>query len=131
MRIKLFLLSILVITFSLPALAKNEIRVSVADTSIVVDPLPGVDPDLIPRSSVMVPISADYEPFLSSVILSFSDYLGVIEVEVFNTSNGYYDSGFINTLFLSAVIPICGGPGHYIITFTLPSGQRYGGEFDV
>ena len=52
-------------------------------------------------------------------------------VEGLNTYNGYYDICFINTMFLSAVIPIYGGPGHYIITFTLPSGQQYQGEFDV
>ena len=53
------------------------------------------------------------------IILYFSSNLGEIEVEV------------IDTQFLSAIVPVTGGPGHYIITFTLPSGQQYQGEFDV
>lgn len=53
------------------------------------------------------------------IILYFSSNLGEIEVEV------------IDTQFLPAIVPISGGPGHYIITFTLPSGQQYQGEFDV
>ena len=32
---------------------------------------------------------------------------------------------------LSATVPITMGPGHYIILFTLPSSQRYKGEFDI
>ena len=32
---------------------------------------------------------------------------------------------------LSATVPITMGPGHYIILFTLPSGQQYAGEFNV
>ena len=53
------------------------------------------------------------------IILYFSSNLGDIEVEA------------IDTQFLSAIVPVTGGPGHYIITFTLPSGQQYQGEFDV
>ena len=68
---------------------------------------------------------------LSSVLLTFSSNLGEIEVEVMNTTTGGYDSGVVDSQFLSAVIPITGGSGHYLITFTLPSGRKYGGEFDV
>ena len=117
------------IATTLPAIESHAMQ-SAADTAIVINPFPGFEPGT-GGPKAPVPVSASYEPFLSSVVLSFSQNLGVIEVEVFNTSNGYYDSDFVNTLFLSAVIPICGGPGHYIITFTLPSGQQYGGEFDV
>ena len=53
------------------------------------------------------------------IILYFSSNLGDIEVEA------------IDTQFLPAIVPISGWPGHYIITFTLPSGQQYQGEFDV
>ena len=37
----------------------------------------------------------------------------------------------IDTQFLYATVPIIMGPGHYIVLFTLPSGQRYKGEFDI
>ncbi len=46
------------------------------------------------------------------IILYFSSNLGDIEVEA------------IDTQFLPAIVPISGWPGHYIITFTLPSGQQ-------
>ena len=108
----------------------NNSCISCADTVIVIDPFPIPDPN-IPRSPALVPISASYEPLLSSIILSFTSNLGVIEVDVLNTTTGGYDCCFIDTQFLSAIIPILLGPGHYIITFTLPSGRRYQGEFDV
>lgn len=111
-------------------LSARDITRSCADSVINVIPFPNPNPN-IPRSSADVPISASYESLITSVILSFNQNLGEIEVEVLNTFTGYYDSGYINTLFLSAIIPITGGPGHYIITFTLPSGQQYQGEFDV
>ena len=115
-------------TFSNDIIAKDNI--AQADSVIVINPfpLPGND---IPRSPELVPISASYDSFFGAVILSFSSNLGEIEVEVLNTTNGYYDSGHIQTWPLSAIIPISGGPGHYIITFTLPSWQQYQGEFDV
>ena len=105
---------------------------SAADTVIVIEPYPGSNPDPEgPRQPLSVPISASYESLLSSILLTFTSNLGEIEVEVLNTISGYYDSGFIDTQYLSAVIPISGGPGHYIILFTLPSGQQYKGEFDI
>ncbi len=78
-----------------------------------------------------VPISASYEAMLSTLFLTFTSNLGEIEVEVMNTTTGGYDSGTIDTQFLYATVPITMGPGHYIILFTLPSGQRYKGEFDI
>ena len=68
---------------------------------------------------------------LSSVLLTFSSNLGEIEVEVMNTTTGGYVSGTIDSQFHYATIPITGGSGHYLIIFTLPSGRKYGGEFDV
>ena len=101
------------------------------DSSIVIDPLPGVSPVNGPRSSVIIPITASYESVLSCVILSFSYNLGQIVVEIMNTTAGGDTSYIIDTQFLSAIIPVNFGIGHYILTFTLPSGQQYRGEFDV
>jgi len=101
------------------------------DTVIVIWPNPEIDPGGRPRSEVFVPISASYDSMLSSVILSFTSNLGEIEVEVVNTTTGGYVSGMVDTSFLSATVPITFGSGHYILLFTLPSGQRYRGEFDV
>ena len=60
----------------------------------MIDPFPIPDPN-IPRSPALVPISASYEPLLSSIILSFTSNLGVTEVDVLNTTTGGYDCCFI------------------------------------
>lgn len=115
----------------------NSANASVAivpsqDSIIVIDPIPILFPDNnIPRLPVLVPISASYEPLLSSVLLTFTSNLGEIEVEVMNTTIGGYFSDFVDTQFLYATIPITMGQGHYILLFTLPSGRQYKGEFDV
>lgn len=101
-----------------------------ADSVITIIPFPVLNPTP-PKAPVLVPISASYESSLNSVILWFSHDLGELEVEVLNTISGYYSSAFVDTQFLSSVIPIIGGPGHYIITFTLLSGQQYQGEFNI
>ena len=101
------------------------------DTVIVIWPNPEIDPGGRPRSEVLVPISASYNSMLSSVLLYFTSNLGEIEVEVMNSTTGGYDFGTIDTQFLYATIPISFGSGHYILLFTLPSGQRYKGEFDL
>lgn len=102
-----------------------------SDTSIVIDPLPGVSPVTGPRSKVMIPIAASYDSATFSVYLSFKSNIGEIEVEVLNSTTGSYTSAFVDTQFLYSVIPITLGSGHYIITFTLSSGQQYQGTFDV
>jgi hypothetical protein len=102
------------------------------DSSIVISPIPGNNPDPpIPRTPMFVPISASYDTMLTSVSLYFTHDLGEIEIEVLNSTTGGYNSGIVDSQYLSAIIPITMGPGHYTITFTLPSGQQYQGEFDV
>ena len=133
----LFLLPIsLVISFSVQdSFATNtewSYPVTVADSIIVISPIPELDSGSHgPRAPMVVPISASYDSMLSSVILSFTSNLGEIEVEVLNTTTGGYVSDFVDTQFIYATIPITMGPGHYILLFTLPSGQRYRGEFDL
>ena len=131
LKLKYLIISVLLSLFFFDGYAKPASSPqTVTDTIIIIDPIH--EPDIpIPRTPSMVPISATYNSMMSSILLYFESNLGEIEVEVLNTYTGYYDSGYINTLFLSAVIPITGGPGHYIITFTLPSGQQYQGELDI
>ena len=131
LKLKYLILSILLSLFFSEGFAKPATSPqTVTDTIIIIDPIHEPN-DPIPRTSSIVPISATYNSMMSSILICFSSNLGEIEVEVLNTFTGYYDSGFINTQFLSAIVPVTGGPGHYIITFTLPSGQQYQGEFDV
>jgi len=105
-------------------------KVVAADSAIVISPIPDQDSGSHgPRMPGIIPISASYESMLSSVLLTFTSNLGEIEVEVMNTTTGDYISEMIDTLFLSATVPITMGPGHYLILFTLPSGRQYKGEF--
>ena len=129
MRIKLllFLAALLCLAAQTPAKAMTE----VADTVIVIEPLPGYQPGHGPKAPFIVPIHAHYVSMLSTVFLTFSSNLGEIEVEVMNTTTGGYDSGIIDTQYLSDSIPITMGSGHYILLFTLPSGRQYIGEFDI
>lgn len=122
--------------FALIAIAGNatasETLSSSKDSSIVITPIgdQGGDGHGV-RLPVQIPISASYEAMLSTLFLTFTSNLGEIEVEVMNTTTGGYDSGTIDTQFLYATVPITMGSGHYLILFTLPSGQRYKGELDI
>ena len=109
----------------------NEVKMCCSDSIIIIDPLPEIHPGTGPRSPALIPISASYEAMLSTLFLTFTSNLGEIEVEVLNTTSGGYDSGTVDTQFLYATVPITMGPGHYLILFTLPSGQRYKGELDI
>ena len=100
------------------------------DSSIVILPFPIPSRDK-PKAPELIPFAAYYDSSVSSVLLSFRSNLGVIEVEVLNSTTGGYSSIFVDTQFLYSVIPITLGSGHYIIIFTLPSGQHYQGEFDI
>ena len=115
--------------------AKAEVKESLSsikDSSIVITPIADQLPSGPgPRMPAFIPISASYEATLSTLFLTFTSNLGEIEVEVLNTTTGGYDSGTVDTQFLYATVPINMGPGHYLILFTLPSGQRYKGELDI
>lgn len=123
------LLSFLVILLAqIPAFATLS---AAKNTAIVIDPIPGYSPgNGGPKTPVAVPIYANYDSGSSSVLLSFTRNLGEIEVDVLNSTNGGFCSDLIDTQYLYAVVPITFGSGHYIITFTLPSGQQYQGEFN-
>ncbi len=101
-----------------------------SDSLIVINPFPFPNPTL-PKSPSIVPITASYNQQMAIVVLDFAFDLGEIEVEVLNTVTGHSDGFVIATWLLNAIIPISGGPGHYIITFTLPSGRQYRGTFDI
>lgn len=132
MRIKL-IVSIIIMSVLLLCMPTHAMTISELEDTVVViviDPLPGLNPGHGPKSPSVVPISANYDSMLSSVILYFTSNLGEIEVEVVNTTTGGYDAGTIDTQLLYATVPITMGPGHYLIIFTLPSGRQYKGEFD-
>ena len=131
MRILLLLFSLLFSAQICFGATSLPVGGTVADSVIFIEPIPAVNPWPGPSMPAFIPISASYEAVLSTVFLTFTSNLGEIEVEVLNTTSGGYDSGTVDTQFLYATVPITMGPGHYLILFTLPSGQRYKGELDI
>ena len=129
-HLSLLLFLTVLFAFAEKNLRAEEVAKCCKDSIINVLPFPNPNPNN-PRSPALVPISASYEAMLSTLFLTFTSNLGEIEVEVMNTTTGGYDSGTIDTQFLSATVPITMGSGHYLILFTLPSGQRYKGELDI
>ena len=127
---RLLLIATLLVAFSSSPIFANRRMVCSKDSIIVLIPQPEIPPGTGPRTDSSVPILADYDSSLSLVYLYFKSNLGDIEVEVLNTTTGGYYSDIVDTQYLYAIIPISLGPGHYIITFTLPSGQQYQGEFN-
>ena len=128
-HLSLLLFLTVLFAFAEKNLRAEEVAKCCKDSIINVLPFPNPNPNN-PRSPALVPISASYEAMISTVFLTFTSNLGEIEVEVMNTTTGGYDSGTIDTQFLYATVPITMGSGHYIVLFTLPSGQRYKGELD-
>ena len=102
-----------------------------ADSIISVKPDNKSSQTTIPKAPSRIPLSASFNRSICSVQLSFLNNLGVIEVEILNTSTGYIETGSINSAYLSAIIPLSGGPGHYIIYFYLPSNKKYFCELEV
>ncbi|MBO4455730.1 MAG: DUF3244 domain-containing protein [Bacteroidales bacterium] len=82
-----------------------------------------------PRSSVSIPISACV--ISSTIYLTFSVDIGDIDVILEEASEGIILQTSVDTSTLSAIIPFNAAPGEYCITFTLPSGSVYQGNFDI
>jgi hypothetical protein len=126
----LLLVTLIFAISSSPTFAKRGMACS-KDSIIVLIPQPEIPPGTGPRSDSSVPILAGYDSSLSLVYLYFKSNLGDVEVALLNTSTAGYYSDYIDTRYLYAILPITLGPGHYIITFTLPSGQQYQGGFNT
>ena len=130
-RFYLFFFTCFMLLLSFNVNAKTNLPCPI-DTAIVISPIPEQGPEPNgPRSTALIPISAFYDSEMSSVCLSFKPNLGEVVVEILNSTSLNYTSIIVNTQFLFSVIPISFGPGHYIITFTMSSGQQYRGEFNI
>lgn len=121
-----------VLFFAVPysSIAKNN-HIESADSSLLIIPSiynPTIGP---PKAPIHIPISASYHRTTKSIQLSFLYNIGAIEVEILNTSTGHIETGSISSAYLSAIIPLSGGPGHYIIYFYLPSNKKYFCELEV
>lgn len=83
------------------------------------------------RGPELVPISAYYDGFTSSVYVTFSMSIGDVDVSIINIDTGESIEETINAYSSIAIIPISGNPGLYCISFMLQSGVEYIGEFEL
>ena len=85
----------------------------------------------INRAPAYVPIEAVYWAAASSIIVNFLDGLGTVVVAIENLSTGSYTQSVINARPGVYLFRISGEAGIYRISFTLSSGQRYTGMFEL
>ena len=83
------------------------------------------------HAPVLIPISATYYSSLSSIVVNYLYDLGSVTVEIENQTTGEYCQSVVNALAGPMPFFISGTSGHWRITFTLPSGVSYYGEFDI
>jgi len=83
------------------------------------------------RAPARIPIRCEYESYISSIIVTFTESLGEVDVEVINLTTGENLTGTISGEVGTQVIPISGTESDYTITFTLTSGFEYYGEFKI
>lgn len=83
------------------------------------------------RAPAKIPIEANYNSFISGIAITFLQDLGNVEMNVTNHSTGEYLEGATTATTGTTVLPISGTEGVYTITFTLPNGTEYEGEFEI
>lgn len=84
----------------------------------------------IHRTDVL-PIKACFNPFTSEITVSFADNLGTVAVTVVNYTTGETVNVLLNSSISMQTIPVSGLPGDWGVSFTLPSGDSYYGEFEI
>lgn len=83
------------------------------------------------RTPANVPIQACYQDVLSSVCMTFSQNLGVLDITITNLTDGTYADYEVDSSLGSAILPISGNEGIYNILITTAGGIQYGGEFEI
>lgn len=83
------------------------------------------------RAPARIPIKVSYISFISALSITFMNSLGEVEVNVINHSTGDYLSGTLDASAGTAILPISGDEGFYTVTFILPNGTEYYGEFEL
>ena len=78
-----------------------------------------------------IPMEVSYVSFMSALKITFLNDLGNMDVNVTNHTTGEYISGTMNAAAGVTMLPISGTEGFYTITFTLPGGREYTGDFEL
>lgn len=83
-----------------------------------------------PRSPVIIPLSAEYDVSLQSIVLTFRTDCGFVEVKALNTTTLEYYACSGNSSS-SIWLPISNSTGAWIVTVSLPDNRDYVGEFTI
>ncbi len=83
-----------------------------------------------PRSPAIIPLSAEYDVSLQSIILTFRSDCGFVEVEAENTTTMEYYSCSGNSSS-SIWLPISNSTGAWIVTVSLPDNREDVDEFTI
>lgn len=100
------------------------------DHPIIIDIQNNSQPEMGNRGPVIVPISGYADPSVGVVVLDFLQPCGTVQISFDNLSDGSYYSTSVNGSGV-VVIPLALTSGSWIVTFTLPSGAGYIGNFTI
>lgn len=93
------------------------------------DPIPKTT---FPKAPAFIPMEVYYNSSMSSLMFTFISDLGNVTVNVTNMSDGEWLEGTVNAQAGgTALFPISGEAGLYILTITLQNGTEYEGIFDI
>lgn len=80
------------------------------------------------RAPAVIPIEAEYNGYLSAIVVSFRCVMDDVTAELMNITTGEYISQSLDGAGTD-YIPVSGNSGLYTISFTLSSGTQYTGQF--
>ena len=85
------------------------------------------------KAPQVVPIQAAIQSVggFTFVTVTFTATLGTVDIDITNHTTGQYLQGEMLAVPGTQSIPISGAPGWYTISFTLPDGRIYEGEFEL
>lgn len=96
----------------------------------IVQTRPSMPTETYPKAPAFIPIEAEFSRDSQSIEIFYRYDVGVVEVSLSELSSGdivSFSHQGIGTVILPAVL----ASGRYLITFTLPDGREYQGEFEI
>lgn len=99
------------------------------DTNIVIIPANSTETTIPNRCDV--PISAMYDAASCSLIVWFSQNLGLVDFSLYCFETGNTLETTINAYGAPAIFPVLQSGCSYMLLFTLPNGDAYYGEFEL
>lgn len=112
----------------LQACSLSNTNIGTAEEPILIRIKRPGDPTGAPRVPSAVQISAEYDDVSGAVIAYLANAGASVDVSIENLSTGESYDDAISGSGMS-ILPISGSSGTWVITFTLPGGDVYEGEF--